>query len=267
MLESWLIALLVSYGVIKQPAPVLPPPPPPVVAPAPTPPPPPPAPTPPPPPPATAPAPATGCVGAPPQPGDFCWKGQWWVDMTYTGQPGPTNFTSDNSTIDANGALRLKISKKNGTWYGAGVKSEKQYGYGTYTWKVASPTYFDPNIASGLFTYNEYDPAFAHREIDGIEGAKWGNASDPTNAQFAVQPYTTPGNVYRLTGNNQPTTVTFTWRADKIVFSAYGQTWTYRGTIPTPSTNVFMNMWLFEGRAPSNGLPAELVITDFTYTP
>jgi hypothetical protein len=46
----------------------------------------------------------------------------------------------------------------------------------------------DPNMVLGLFTYDS-DPAFNNREID-IEASRLGNAADPTNAQFVVQPYT-----------------------------------------------------------------------------
>jgi hypothetical protein len=232
-----------SPPVVVAPAPV----PSPIPAPIPTPPP--------------APTPA-GCVPPSPHPYDLCWKNQWWIQATYFGQPGPTNFTSDNVSVDSSGALHLKF---NGN--GAQVQSETAYGYGTYTWKVNSPVFFDPNLATGLFTYNENDPAFAHREIDAIEGSKWGNFGDPTNAQFTVQPATspqqTPNQVHRITANNSPSTVSFTWKPGSIVFHYNDQTWTYTGTVPTPSAKVFMNFWKF-GATSATG---DFVISDFTYTP
>lgn len=207
------------------------------------------------------------CVGTSPHPYDLCWKGQWWINATYFGQPGPTNFTSQNVSVDSQNNLHIKIAQVNGQWSGAQLESENSFGYGTYTWKVTSPVYFDPNVASGLFTYNQPDPAFAHREIDAIEGAKWGNAADTTNAQFTIQPFDTIGNLHRLVTNTQPSTISFTWTATSITFRYNDQTWVYNGTIPTPSAQVFMNMWLFNGNAPVDGQPHELVISDFQYTP
>jgi hypothetical protein len=130
----------------------------------------------------------------------------------------------------------------------------------------------DRNAVLGLFTWND-DPADNHRELD-VEFSRWGNAADPTNGQFVVQPYSTNGNLLRIT---QPSGVTsstqsFTWGVSSVAFASSAATpssWTYTGPdVPQPGgENARMNLWLSRGAAPSNGATVEVVITDFTFTP
>ena len=130
----------------------------------------------------------------------------------------------------------------------------------------------DPNAVLGLFTWND-DPAYNHREID-VEFSRFGNAADPTNGQFVVQPYATTGNLVRITQPSAVTTSThaFTWRTSSVDFATSAATpssWTYAGPdVPQPGgEHARMNLWLFRGQPPSNGLPIEVVITSFTFTP
>ena len=45
-----------------------------------------------------------------------------------------------------------------------------------------------PALVLGLFTWEDHSDVPSNRELD-FEFARWGRASDPTNAQFVVQPY------------------------------------------------------------------------------
>ena len=61
----------------------------------------------------------------------------------------------------------------------------------------------DVNLTFGAFTWDPYGdeesvPGDAHREID-FEDGRWGDAGDPTNAQFVVQPWNAPDNLHRYT--------------------------------------------------------------------
>ena len=187
--------------------------------------------------------------------------------------PGPNLFDPNGAWVDTAGNLHLRIAKVGGKWQSAEVINQASLGRGTYSWTVQGDlAALDRNAVLGLFTWND-DPAFNHREID-IEFARWGNAADPTNGQFVVQPYDTLGNELRVT---QPSGVTssthaFTWRPSTVDFSsssASPATWAYGGPdTPQPGgENARMNLWLFRGQAPSNGQPIEIVITDFTFTP
>lgn len=186
--------------------------------------------------------------------------------------PGPNLFSPDLAWVDASGALHLRIAKVGGRWNVSEVINQATLGYGTYSWTVrADLDALDPQVVLGLFTWND-DPAYNHRELD-VEFARWGNRADPTNGQYVVQPFDRTGNLLRITQPRGVATTThgFTWRPDRVDFfsSAAPTSWTYAGPdVPRPGgENARMNLWLFRGTAPSNGQPAEVVITDFTFTP
>ena len=118
---------------------------------------------------------------------------------------------------------------------------------------------------------------FSYREID-VEVARWGNASDPTNAQFVVQPWHHYGNLHRYTipSGSTPTTYGFDWEADQIAFVSHDgaflpppesvpviSQWTYTGPdIPVPGDEqVRMNLWLVNGNPPTDGQEVEVVIS------
>ena len=115
----------------------------------------------------------------------------WWV-KTSAGQVGPgPNYFSDSTNnvwLDGQGQLHLRITNRSNQWQCAELVSARTFGYGSYRFQLASPAdNLNPNAVLGLFTWSD-DPAYADREID-IECSRWGNAADPNNAQFVVQPY------------------------------------------------------------------------------
>ena len=149
-------------------------------------------------------------------------------------------------------------------------------GYGTYTFTVGTPVNaLDRNVVLGLFTWSDKAP-YAHREID-FEAARWGNAGDPTNAQFVVQPYDKPNHLVRFDATGAVRTVQqFTWRAGSVSFvsrrldtNAIVYSYTYNGAdVPRAGDErVHLNLWLFGGAAPSNGLPVDVVVESFAFAP
>jgi hypothetical protein len=132
----------------------------------------------------------------------------------------------------------------------------------------------DPNVVLGLFTWSDKAP-YAHREID-IEFARWGSATDATNAQYVVQPYDLAAHLRRFT---QPPTAPsrhqFTWHAGQISWESYGadgaliDSYSYTGAdVPKPGDErVHLNLWLFGGAAPINGQATEVVLSSFAFTP
>jgi hypothetical protein len=137
-------------------------------------------------------------------------------------------------------------------------------------------------VVLGLFTWSD-DPAYAYREID-VEVARWGNASDPTNAQFVVQPWNRPGNLTRWTvpSGASPTTYSFDWEEDNIAFESHDgayspdaastpviASWNYTGPdIPVPGDEqVRMNLWLVNGNPPTDGQEVEVVVDRFVFVP
>jgi hypothetical protein len=217
-------------------------------------------------------------AGKPGYPDRVTWSGGTWQVKTSTSAvgPGPNYFSKDNVSVDASGFLHLRIAKVGSRWMTAEVIGPTSYGYGKYSWTVATRLdQFDPNVVLGLFTWSDKAP-YAHREND-IEVAKWGNGADPSNAQFVVQPYDKPNHLQRFaTGDAVRTLQQFEWRAGTVIFTstrldtgAVVASYTYTGTdVPKPGDErVRLNLWLFTGAAPTNGLPVEVVVESFAFAP
>jgi len=189
--------------------------------------------------------------------------------------PGPNLFSdsAQNVWVDAAGQLHLRITYRDGRWQCAEVILDRSLGYGTYTFRIATPIGdLDPNITLGLFTWDD-NPASHHREID-IEFARWGNALDPTNAQFVVQPSDQAGNLMRFAQPlAAPSVHSFTWRAKSVTFAstdATGQAiagWRYAGrNVPRAGQErTHLNLWLDKGAPPVNGAEQEVVVSSFSF--
>ena len=188
--------------------------------------------------------------------------------------PGPNRFSDSaaNVWVDSLGRLHLKLTRSKGRWHCAEVVNTQSLGRGRYTFELDSRVdALDPNAVLGLFTWSD-DPAYANREMD-IEFSRWGNAADPTNGQYVVQPYDGSGNLERITQRAEPSsTLSFDWQPDAVTFaasSAAPSAWTYSGAdVPPPgSEHVRMNLWLYRGTPPANGKSVEVVVKRFTFTP
>lgn len=220
----------------------------------------------------------THAAGKPGYPDTILWNGATWGVKTSRSPvgPGPNLFDKGNAWVDGTGNLHLRIAKNGaGAWSCAEIIAPASYGYGTYSFALASPVNaLDPNVVLGLFTWSDR-AQYAHREID-IEFARWGNPSDPTNAQYVVQPYTLASHLVRFTQPSASSSLhRFHWHPGTVAFESYDQngalisSYTYNGSdVPRAGDErVHVNLWLMNGLAPSNGLPTEVVLSSFTYTP
>jgi len=203
------------------------------------------------------------------------FSGRTWTIKTSSSPvgPGPNVFAQSNAFVDSSGYLRLRISKVNRRWTSGEVVLQQSLGYGTYEWELGSNVAnLDPWAVLGLFTWNNDDASYFHREID-FEAARWGNSRDRTNAQWVVQPWDVTGNLRRFTiGSTVPTIVRFTWSASRVDFATVVggnvvESWSYTGSYVPPAggENARMNLWLFNGRAPKAAV--EVIIRRFTFTP
>jgi hypothetical protein len=203
------------------------------------------------------------------------WSGRTWNVKNGAGLgPGP-NYWSDSTSsvwVDGTGSLNLKIRKSGGKWYCAEVWLPESLGYGTYDYFIKTQADdIDRWVVQGFFLYeddsHEYD----------MEWSLWGNASNPYNGGFAVQPYYISGNQYQfnqdIVNTNwhkvriiwEPAQVTFQVETDSVVV----QEWVYTGAnlfAPGAELN-HINNWLFQGHAPANGAANTLTLVSFTYTP
>ena len=203
------------------------------------------------------------------------FSGESWVVKSSAGRVGPGgNYfsdSSDNVFVDTLGKLHLRITNRNGVWYCAEIISKRVIGFGQYSVQIETPPDFDPNVVPGFFSWA--DAERLSREIDLIELSRFGNASDPNNAQNVVQPYTTAGNQLRfLLPSIAPTVHRMTWLSNSLTFQSSDQNgsvlhqWNYAGQPPAPDSsrlNFRMNLWLFA--PPSDGKEAEIVISKFSF--
>ena len=198
--------------------------------------------------------------------------------------PGPNYWSRNNVWVDANGFLHLKITHDSATgkWYCAEVSTQQTFGFGKWQfWVEGRIDKMDKNVVLGLFNYSGND---GFDEMD-IEWARWGNKNYP-NCNFTVWPAQTGFKNFSyvkevlLAGKN--TTQRFT-RTDSSVFFQSLQGFTnYSNTtnllasttcthppnsISTLPMPAYINLWLFQGHAPSNDKEIEIIIHKFTYTP
>lgn len=217
--------------------------------------------------------PATGAVALAPYPKSITFSGETWYVKTGSGKVGPgPNYFSDSSNnvwVDTADRLHLRITRSGSRWTCAEVISARSFGYGTYRFNLASSVdNLDPNVVLGLFTWND-DPAFYNRELD-IEFARWGNRNN-LNAQYVVQPYTDPLNMFRFQQPAGASIQEFSWQPSQVVFqstNAGGTTAsrTFTNAIPQAGgENARLNLWLFQGRAPSNKKEAEVIVQSFEF--
>ena len=97
-------------------------------------------------------------AGKPGYPDRVSWGGISWQVKTSRAAvgPGPNVFAKQNVWVDAAG-LHLQVARDaSGTWTCAEVVGPTSYGYGTYSFVVASDvSAFDPNMVLGLFTWTD----------------------------------------------------------------------------------------------------------------
>lgn len=209
-----------------------------------------------------------------------------WEVRSGGGGPGPNQWDPNNVWVDGNGYLHLKISNVNGQWRAAELYLNQRLGFGTYQWQVIGRVdQLDPNVVLGLFNYTRPDVGpDGTNEID-IEFARWGNAAYPIG-NYTVYPartgFASRSNTFNFTLNGDYSTHRFAWSSNRVFYqSLHGHTdtnsyefkrWNYAPSrplrqIPQAPLPVHMNLWLFAGRAPTNGQEVEVIIKKFTYTP
>lgn len=224
----------------------------------------------------------------------------WGVKESPAGVgPGGNLFSAAPSDVwvDAQGRLHLTVRSTGGAWRSTEVILLESLGYGTYAFTTESQVgYLDPNLTFGAFPWDVHGgpgaaPGAPNREID-FEDSRWGQPSDPTTSQVVVQPWTVPGNLIRYTtpllAPGPSLSRRFTWEPGRIAFTAAAGRRTPCATpaasvlhqsvylhnpalghhVPTPGQARFrFNLWVNAGGGPSNGLPAEVIVSDFRFSP
>jgi hypothetical protein len=217
------------------------------------------------------------------------FAGYSWVVRTYPGGPGPNEWREQNVRVDENG-LHLTIQQVDGIWSAAEIfMLGEPLGFGSYEFEILGDlSNLDRNVVLGLFNYPgsaEVGPDGTN-EID-IEFSQWGDRKNPDRLNWNVYPAVEGAakghHALPLDLRGDSSTHRFTWSADRIDYESFDGiaagaemmpigAWSYTpenptAEIPQKPLVVHVNLWLVEGKAPSDGKPVEVTLRNFRYTP
>jgi hypothetical protein len=203
------------------------------------------------------------------------WSGYTWsVRSRGSGGPGPNNWSDSQANVRVSGSdLLLSVAKDpSGHWASAEVENQRNLGYGTYRWVVASDlSGLDAYQVLGMFTYGGWGPWIT--EID-LEPSHWGNLSWSNGSAAVWQNASTRANeAHTFDYSNRPPYVNqFVWspgRVDFLVTDATGAVllnWTVTTGVPRPSSEVpIINFWRFHNVPPTGVTTVR--ISSFAWTP
>ena len=211
------------------------------------------------------------------------WQGyEWHVRAAKSQGPGPNDWDRSNVRVDDKGFLHLKITNAGGKWSCAEIWTSAPLGFGTYQCQVEGRIdHLDPNIVFSMFSYAGPDGT---KEID-IEYAKWGNAKEK-NSWWTVYPNDTQGKKeshgFNLSLDGAFTTQRYAWSAEGVHYWVLGghqpidsvtdkiEEWNHRPSdakhsITQNKIPLHFNLWLFEGKPPTDGKEVEIVVKTFAF--
>jgi len=202
---------------------------------------------------------------------------EWAARSAATFRGGSQNtFDSANAWTDEDGALHLRIAKNQGKWTSAEVRLSRSLGYGTYAFTVRDVSHLEPSAVLTLFTWDDTGTEQKRNELD-IEISRWGRRPND-NAQYVVQPYYIPTNVFPFTAPAGVVTYSFHWSPGEVSFSSdLGASLTgahvvsnhvFTSGVPSAGgDSVHMNLYVFgTGEIPLTK-ETEVVIEKFVYLP
>lgn len=150
------------------------------------------------------------------------FSGYDWAVRTIASNRGGTYnlYDPDNVWTDASGALHMRITNKSGLWYCAQLALTRSLGYGTYVLTVRDISHLEPAEVLSMYTFDEWHGDQYYREMD-VEISRWGDAASRNNAQYAVQPFYIPGDVYQFKVPAGPLTYSMRWKSGSVTFATF----------------------------------------------
>lgn len=209
--------------------------------------------------------------------------GHEWEVRGYPGAPGPNQFNAANVSVDSAGNIHLKAQPIGGVWNCAEARTDQLYfGFGTLEFHVLTDlSKLDVNVVFAMFVH-ERDSTPGVEEAD-IEYAEWGDPNyakqwqgkDTVFPEAAGNPLTD----HQFKGSPAGPSV------HRIIRSATGiqfqhldskgnqwAGWNFSPTnpqilIPQKPLLAFVQLWLINGKAPTDGKPVDIAISQFKFTP
>ncbi len=180
--------------------------------------------------------------------------------------------SASNVWTDGDGFLHLRIVREKDQWTCAELVLTRSLGYGLYKFVMRKVPPLEPGTVLGLFTYDPMEAGQNHREID-IELSQWGDP-DAKNAQFAIQPYYVPANVFRFDSPAGRPTHSFRWEPGRVLFQSQRASkqlvaeHVFTSGIPTPGgERIHLNLYTFGKSRTPQQKSVEVVIEKFEYLP
>lgn len=205
--------------------------------------------------------------GAPSHPKIVHFSGyDWEARQKYSNRGGKVNpYDAGNITVDQDGLLHLKITKRGDQWICAEVKLQQSLGHGLYRFKVHDVSNMDTAAVLTMYTWGTNERF--NREMD-VEVSSFGDPVADNNAQFVVQPYYQASNVSHFHIPPGAATFSFRWQPGAVLFSSDTASHHFKSGVPDPGGEfVHINLYAFgKARVPMKD-PTEVVIESFTYSP
>jgi len=202
----------------------------------------------------------------------------WSVRMIASDKGGTNNlYDPENAWTDPSGALHMQIKKKSGSWSCAEIFLNRSLGYGTYSVTVLDTSHLEPAAAFSMFTFDESASEQHFHEMD-VEVHGRGDAANKNNAQYAIQPFYSPGNLFPFAAPSGTLTHVLRWEPGHAAFK------TFRGRSSGPGAQLVseheftgipgpgqakLRLIFFVGASDKNPMqkPSEVVVEKFEYLP
>ena len=157
---------------------------------------------------------------APPAPKIVSFSGYEWIIFRrkHDRLGSEHAYEAENVSVDSKGFLHLRIIGSPKQWTFSQINLTRSLGYGTYVFTVKNISQLEPAAVLSMYTWTDLALEQNHREMD-VNLTRWGDAAN-RNAEFVLQPYYLPQNVFRFTVPPGRFTYSFSWEPGSISFEA-----------------------------------------------
>jgi hypothetical protein len=211
--------------------------------------------------------------------GSLKFSGYDWGVRTIESDKGGTNnlYDPENAWTDANGALHMQIKKKSRNWSCAEIFLNRSLGYGTYSVTVRDTSRLEPAAAFSMFTFDESASEQHFHEMD-VEVHGRSHDANKNNAQYAIQPFYSPGNLFPFAAPSGTLTHVLRWEPGHVTFKTFRGRSSGAGAqlvsahefsaIPGPG-QAKLRLIFFVSASEKNPMqkPSEVVVEKFEYLP
>jgi hypothetical protein len=154
--------------------------------------------------------------------GSLKFSGYDWAVRMIASDKGGTNNLYDpaNAWTDATGALHLQIKKGADRWSCAEIFLTRSLGYGTYSVTVRDTSHIETAAAFSMFIFDEWASEPHFREMD-IEVGGRRDVGSRNNAQYVIQPFYIPGNLFAFATATGALTYVLHWESGRATFTTF----------------------------------------------